>query len=404
MDYRSLLRTTAAGAVSLSMSFSIFGAPSALAQATSGAPASRYVATSPAFTALPRPIQSYVTERRQGCIDTYAFLPPQERAQYNYIPADDMAGIHETRLAGRRAIIVDNFDLCTSDVVGGNCNNRGCPVSVWLEMDGGSWRKLPVQDSRLELDPSSRDPVWLEVVPRYRDARCKADAAADGCGLRWRFQRVEAAKKIPRGAASPAAADTQPAPATPSAGGTGTAVVPAVAARWTYGRHPALGQSAHVTIGAEALGFACIEGDGGWTVSYRMTPGLVPGVKQPETSVVGIFLKPFQISGGGQFSSNPAGFVEQKQDYCTSPIASYRSADSVLLVDGQKLGFTADGPRVVMEIEQNGRHFTISREEDVGSLVRSVPVPLAGSSTAITQLIGACRKLRREISAGCDQD
>lgn len=403
MDYRSLVRIAFATAVSLSMSLSIFGAPSALAQATSGAPASRYVATSPAFTALPRPVQNYVTERRQGCIDTYAFLPPKERAQYNYIPADDMAGIHTTTLAGRRAIIVDSLDICTSDVAGGNCNTRGCPVFVWLQVDGGSWLKLPEQDTRLERASSYR-PVLLEVSPRYRDAGCKADGTAEGCGVRWRFPPLDPAKKIPRGSASPAVDGPAPAQPTTLAGGTGTAVAPAAAARWTYGRHPVLGQSAHVAIGAEAVGFACIEGDGGWTVSYRMTPGLVPGATRPDISVVGIFLKPFQINGGGQFSPNPAGFVEQKQDYCTSPLPSYRGADAVLLVDGQKLGFTADGPRVVMEIEQNGRHFTISREEDVGSLVRSVPVPLIGSSTAITQLIGACRKLRREISAGCDQD
>lgn len=403
MKGRSLRRTAGAMAVSLSMSFSIFCIPPALAQATSGAPASRYVATSPAFTALPRPVQNYVTERRQGCIDTYAFLPPKERAQYNYIPADDMAGIHATTLAGRHAIIVDSLDICTSDVVGGNCNTRGCPVFVWLQVDGSSWLKLPEQDTRLERGSSYR-PVWLEISPRYRDAGCKADATAEGCGVRWRFPPLDPAKKIPRGAASPAVDGPPPAQATPSTGGTGTAAAPAAAARWTYGRHPVLGQSAHVTIGTEAIGFACIEGDGGWTVSYRMTPGLVPDVKRPDTSVVGIFLKPFQIIGGGEFSPNPAGFVEQKQDYCTSALANYRSSNSVLLVDGQKLAFTDDGSHLIMEIEQNGQHLTISREQDIGSLVRSVSVPLTGSGPAISQLIRSCRKLRREVSAGCDQD
>lgn len=387
MDHRFPVgRVAAIICAVLALGLSI-AAPAPARAASTVAPPSRYVPTSPAFKALPAPIRTYVTERRQGCLDTYAFMSPEERVQYFYIPADDMAGIHQAQLGGRRAIIVDNIDLCTTDVVGGNCNTRGCPTFVWLEMGPGSWRKLPDQDFPIQVDPNSHASEWLDIAPRYRHPRCIAGATEDGCGLRWKFARVPPSMKIPA---------SLPAPG-PAAGGDG-------AARWSYGRHPVLGLSAHVAVGNEAIGFACIQGGGGWTVSYRMTPGLVPGVKRPEISMVGIFLNPFEISGGGSFDANPAGYMEQKQSYCESPIASYRKAGSALLVDGDKLGFTAGGPRVIMEIEQNGQHFTVSKEDDIKQLARSVPIPLAGSGVAINQLIGACPALHREVNAGCDQD
>ncbi len=173
--------------------------------------------------------------------------------------------------------------------------------------------------------------------------------------------------------------------------------------RWSYGRHPVLGLSAHVSIGDEAIGFSCIEGDGGWTLSHRMTPGLVARATPPDTFVAEVFLEPFIMGGGSKFERHSNGFLERQSNYCASGIDHYLRSKSALLVDADDFAVSFEGRRTTgMEIEQNRQRLTLSREEDVGRIARTVAVPLTGSSAALNQLIRSCRKLRREITDGCD--
>ena len=182
-----------------------------------------------------------------------------------------------------------------------------------------------------------------------------------------------------------------------------SAIQPAANARWTYGHHPVLGLSAHVDIGNEALGFACIEGDGGWSISDRMTPGLIGLTSQPEIYVAEVYLEPFAVGGVRRYHEYPRGFVEMKGDYCSSRILEFRRSKSLLLLSGGAYGLTFNGPGdTVLDIEEDGRRLEVRRAEDVGKIARSIAVPLTGSSAAIGKLIGSCRKLRREIAEGCD--
>lgn len=193
-----LFRAAMATIVCVPISFWLLDASKVRAQTAPVEPPSAYVPTSPAFKALPQAIQSYVTGLREGCLEAVAHLSAEERAgEFNYIPADEMSGIYESQLGGRRAIIVDNFDVCTSDVVGGNCHNRGCPVNVWVE-DVGIWRKVPNGDLRFRFDASTYEPLWLELSPGQRYARCKGGKRAEGCGLRWQFRRLDASQKMPK--------------------------------------------------------------------------------------------------------------------------------------------------------------------------------------------------------------
>jgi hypothetical protein len=52
---------------------------------------------------------------------------------------------------------------------------------------------------------------------------------------------------------------------------------PSASGVWTYGTHPKLGLSAHVSIGEEAFGISCDTPPGtGYVAALRMTLGLVP--------------------------------------------------------------------------------------------------------------------------------
>lgn len=188
-------------------------------------------------------------------------------------------------------------------------------------------------------------------------------------------------------------------------GGSSEPVAPAApsqSGRWTYGRHPVLGLSAHVDLGDSALGIACIAGDGGYTVAHRMTPGLVldPTLANGNGTITA-FRDPFVIGGSNTYSWNPEGFFETKGDYCTSSINPYMKSRRLVFIKGEGLQIDFIDPGYRMTVTQNGEAIVVTKEADLDKLKDTISVPLAGSTAAIRQMIRACPALQREISDGC---
>jgi len=86
------------------------------------------------FQELPTDIRSHVNEVRRACKE----LDP------DFKPYDDLQGVTIIDLTGdgSRDLMVDNEELCNSHIAGANCNNRGCDLIIWKEVDRGSWKKI----------------------------------------------------------------------------------------------------------------------------------------------------------------------------------------------------------------------------------------------------------------------
>lgn len=172
--------------------------------------------------------------------------------------------------------------------------------------------------------------------------------------------------------------------------------------RWGYGHHPVLGLSAHINVDGHALGFACIEGDGGYSVSHRATRGFLPN-QAAQAGVVNLFLGPFRAGGSSTLNSSGGDYDERKSDYCTSDIDNYRRSRAVTFIDVEEMSLTAeDDGSVVMGVVQDGRAIQIRTESDLDRISRKLTVPLTGSSAAIRQLTDQCGLLGYEMSQGCN--
>lgn len=172
--------------------------------------------------------------------------------------------------------------------------------------------------------------------------------------------------------------------------------------QWGYGHHPILGLSAHINVGDHALGFACIEGDGGYSVSHRVTRGFLPN-QTAQAGVVNLFLNPFQPGGSSTFNSSDGDYDEQKNDYCLSGIDNYRRSQAVIFLDVEEMSLTTQGDgSIVMGVVQNGSAIDIRTENDLDQISGKLTLPLTGSSAAIRELTNQCGSLGYQISLGCD--
>lgn len=161
--------------------------------------------TAPTFETLPRDVQAYVSEVRGRCQAILDEIPEKDRQGLNYLPSDPMQGIRYFQLAGKPVIIADNFELCTSDVPGANCSNRGCDLVIWREDNSDAWRRI-FQDhlyGRVALDLDAQQLQSMKVSIQADDGRCRPSSkrnytSGESCNLvarfkngAWEYQRVK---------------------------------------------------------------------------------------------------------------------------------------------------------------------------------------------------------------------
>jgi hypothetical protein len=113
--------------------------------------------------------------------------------------------------------------------------------------------------------------------------------------------------------------------------------------RWTYGRHPVLGQSAHVKVGEEAFGFACVtDPNVGWGGSLRITPGLAETITQ-DMKATGLYVGPFRLGGQYVFTPHPAGFSEQLGDGCNFNFDGIQNSKAMIFLRDKFVSIQAEG-------------------------------------------------------------
>ncbi len=149
------------------------------------------------FETLPQDVHTYVSEVRGRCKSLLSEIPEQDRKDLNYIPDNPMQGIRHFELEGRPAIVADNFELCTSDIPGANCSNRGCDLAVWHEEQDGMWRRVfhehVHERAALEFDSSSQRLQSINFSIYAGDGRCRPPpdreyTSGESCALVARFK------------------------------------------------------------------------------------------------------------------------------------------------------------------------------------------------------------------------
>ncbi|WP_324543838.1 hypothetical protein [Hyphomicrobium sp.] len=161
---------------------------------------------STAFNALPKDVRAFVDDVRQHCDYLLKEMPEQERADQTYVPEDGMSGILSVKLGGRPAIVVDNFKLCTTDVIGGNCTNAGCDLTIWLQHRDGTWRKTLTEHLQappvFHIDGGSGELLLLDIFPQEHHPECSEvsdkEEGSDNefCNLRAEYREGKWAFKV----------------------------------------------------------------------------------------------------------------------------------------------------------------------------------------------------------------
>jgi hypothetical protein len=172
--------------------------------------------------------------------------------------------------------------------------------------------------------------------------------------------------------------------------------------KWTYGRHPILGLSAHIQAGEEAVGLACAyhgshpaHSD---TASFRITPGLSPRATETEGAIIGF--EGLDGTGGAYtFKSNPRGYLEVPESSCGIP--SFQTAKALLFVKGEFVSLDARGKKNVLTIRREGKTIEFSSGADLAKLPDTIRVSLEGSRAAIARLMRACPAIKRNDSWDC---
>lgn len=176
------------------------------------------------------------------------------------------------------------------------------------------------------------------------------------------------------------------------------------ASRWTYGRHPVLGLSAHVSVGDEAFGLACIFApDSPTTASsaaMRMTPGIAPRATE-QLGAASLWLKPFRVGGAMTFQARQ-GYVEYVGGACDLGVPQMRAHKALLFLREKFVSLdTTEKNQLTMTVEKDGQPVVLSSEHDLYNLDEAMRVPLAGAGDAISKLAKACPALRRQMREGC---
>jgi hypothetical protein len=177
-------------------------------------------------------------------------------------------------------------------------------------------------------------------------------------------------------------------------------------ARWTYGEHPVLGMSAHVTVGEEAFGIACKVSDyhpgNSAGASIRMTPGLVPAATEKQ-GAVSVYLQPFAVGAGRTFKADRRGFVEYSGNACEAGLPRLRRSKALLFLQERMLPsqtVAGDTPQALV-VDGPAGPVAITQVSDLNQLGEAVRVPLAGAPAALDKLAKACPALRRQMKEDC---
>ena len=234
--------------------------------------------------------------------------------------------------------------------------------------------------------------AWLQKVIR---PSTEVKVGLKVCGAGGRIIELDTIEIVQRASAS--ASNVVSSPAAQSPAGASTDV------QWSYGQHPVLGLSAHVTVGSDAFGLAC--GFGGVdlfradTVSVRMTPGVAPSA----TSQYGILMFYDRGGGGGNYPFKAAGPLVQHPQNACGLLTQLQKSSRLLIVEGRQLGLSwvsASEPTVA-EIEQRGVKKRIVGEKDFHLLSDFREFPLKGSGSAIRRLINACPAIKADLRNDC---
>lgn len=180
-------------------------------------------------------------------------------------------------------------------------------------------------------------------------------------------------------------------------------VVPAQAQEWTYGKHPVLGLSAHVTLAdGNAIGLACNQRDydpmRDHFVALRVTQGLVQ-----QNSFLVVSEPPAMIR---QYSSNDSwkkgsGYTQWTGNTCEIDISTFRRSKELLTSFAQMGRFGSDGGGQYIEIDYGGRTIKASQSNGYSAIPDLRRIPLKGSSAAIQNLINACPSIQQDIADNC---
>lgn len=225
----------------------------------------------------------------------------------------------------------------------------------------------------------------------------------------WRCLAEYGAEDARYGSCVSELCDDQPSPkrkkrAPQSTQSSAAALPPAAPGTWGFGKHPRFGLSAYVDIGHEAFGLSCdTDPDVGWSVSIRMTPGLVPLALQTMQATT-VYDGPFRLGGTRIFEYNSGGFLQQRSDFCMSNIDTLKVSRSLIFLDAPLKSLSHQEGVSTMEVTQEGRTVAIVNADDLQPLTGSVEVPLQGAAAAIDRLIQSCPKLIQQVAEGCEID
>lgn len=173
--------------------------------------------------------------------------------------------------------------------------------------------------------------------------------------------------------------------------------------RWTYGPHPVLGLTAHVTSGGESFGLACGFSGADLTrtdaVSVRMTSNVAASATSPQ----GIMLFYDKGVGGGSLSFENAGRYLQRKAQACGLLTQLQKSTRLIVVEGvqKSLEFVSETNSSIATIEQNGEEKRIAGDGDLDRLTKAQEFPLAGSSAAIRRLINACPAIATDLRNDC---
>lgn len=145
---------------------------------------------------LPAPVRQHVQSVQRSCLEYDPRAKPF--AETSGIRAIDLTG------KGRRALLVDNLDLCREHMAGANCSNRGCDLRIWEQRPNGTWKLTFNEHAHgkfISVDRDTNKLQFMAISIYAGDPRCEPTQGRDytsgqSCDLlvtyengRWRWRR-----------------------------------------------------------------------------------------------------------------------------------------------------------------------------------------------------------------------
>jgi hypothetical protein len=109
--------------------------------------------SSSVLQSLPAEVQKRIEETRTSCRSIY-----NETVTSGVTSGD--SGLIQFLLGGRKAVLVDDIDLCGGCYKGANCTNRGTRHVRVYALFGNAWRKVPFLE-----DASITGDILVSYVP-----------------------------------------------------------------------------------------------------------------------------------------------------------------------------------------------------------------------------------------------